>query len=188
MLKKMEAIRRLTTDYNNKFSMSKDGNSWNKLCSSLDVVEDTELAIKSYISHKEPKDEGLKYLHLYGLLQALYVQQIALNGICESFGLSCILNEFCLKQIRSERNDSIGHPTNRSTGVYHYIVRVSIRKKGYDLLSFDRNNKMIHRSISVFKLITDQRKIVKSILFKVQKKLIEDLKKADKNGIKFSSI
>lgn len=179
MFKKTEAIRRLTTDYNNKFSISKDANLWNKLCSSLDVVEDTELAIKSYLSHKAPKDEGLKYLRLYGLLQSLYVQQIALNGICESFGLPCILNEPFLKQIRTERNDSIGHPTNRSTGVYHYIVRVSITKSGYEVLSFDRNNKMTHRDISVIKMITEQRKKVKSILHSVKKKLIKDLKKAN---------
>ncbi len=176
----MEAIRRLTTDYNNKFSTSKDGNLWNKLCSSLDVVEDTELAIKSYLSRKEPKDEGLKYLDLYGLLQVLYVQQIALNGICESFGLPSILNEPCLKNVRSDRNDSIGHPTNRSTGLYHYIVRISITKSGYDLLSFDKNNKMNHRNISVLKLITDQRKMAGGILLNIEKKLIKDLKKTDK--------
>lgn len=175
----MEAIRRLTTDYDNKYSMSKSGNLWNKLCSSMDVAEDTELAIKSYLGRKEPKDEGLKYLHLYGLLQSLYVQQIALNGICESFGLPCILNEPCLKQIRNERNDSIGHPTNRSSGVYHYIVRVSIAKSGYDRLSFDKNNKMTHRNISVIKLITGQRKMATSILRRVEKKLIKDLKKVN---------
>ena len=180
MLKKMEAIRRLTTDYNNKYSMSKNGNLWNKLCSSMDVVEDTELAIKAYLGRKEPKDEGLKYLYLYGLLQSLYVQQIALNGMCESFGLPGILNEPRLKQIRNERNDSIGHPTNRSTGVYHYLVRVSIAKNGYDLLSFDKNNKMSHRNISVLKLVTDQRKMAKSILLRVEKKVIKDLGKANK--------
>ena len=145
----------------------------------MDVVEDAELAIKSYLDHKEPIDEGLRYLHLYGLLQSLYIQQIALNGICESFDLPCILNEHCLKQIRNERNDSIGHPTNRSTGAYHYIVRVSIAKSGYDRLSFDKNNKMAHRNISVIKLITDQRKMAKSILCRVEKKMIKDLKKAN---------
>jgi len=146
----------------------------------MDVVEDTESAIKSYLKRKELKDEGLKYLYLYGLLQALYAQQIALNGICESFGLPCILNEPGLKQIRTDRNDSIGHPTDRHTGTYHYIVRVSIAKNGYELLSFDKQNKMTHRNISVLKLIVGQRKAVKNTLLRVEKKLNENLEKANK--------
>ena len=51
----------------------------NKLCSALDIIEDTTLAIKSFQSCEwTTKAIGMKYLLIYGLLQALFVQQDAL--------------------------------------------------------------------------------------------------------------
>jgi len=40
---------------------------WFQLCSSLDTIEDTELAIDSYLSSEFEKD-GELYLAIYGLL------------------------------------------------------------------------------------------------------------------------
>ncbi|NKC12655.1 MAG: hypothetical protein GKR94_10770 [Gammaproteobacteria bacterium] len=44
---------------------------WNVLCSALDVIGDTELALDAYLGHSPIQDIGLQYLHVYGALQLL---------------------------------------------------------------------------------------------------------------------
>ena len=58
--------------------------SWNKLCASMDTIEDSELAIDNYI--KLPSFDGFTggYLFIYGLLQALYLQQDAVNHLSQA--------------------------------------------------------------------------------------------------------
>ncbi|UTC73258.1 hypothetical protein E4O02_04095 [Treponema sp. OMZ 791] len=65
----------------------KDYNLWNQICSSLYVINDTILAIKSYLSKKYPKDIGRKYLYTYGILQALFTQQDAVINLTECFNV-----------------------------------------------------------------------------------------------------
>lgn len=48
--------------------------SWNQLCSSLDIVEDTELAIEDYLDVKEVKTDGLKYLFVFGIMQVRHLK------------------------------------------------------------------------------------------------------------------
>jgi hypothetical protein len=57
----------------------KDSTAWNMLCSCLDVIGDTELAIQAYKDFKNLKKDGFKYLTVYGILQTLFLQQDAIN-------------------------------------------------------------------------------------------------------------
>ena len=43
-------------------SLIKRGADWNKLCSSLDVIGDTELGLTAYLTHPPIDDAGLCYL------------------------------------------------------------------------------------------------------------------------------
>src|SRR5271154_6280851 len=56
---------------------------WLKLCSSLDVIGDCEMAMDAYCSKSMPSDPGVLYLATYGVLQALVVQQDAVRHLCE---------------------------------------------------------------------------------------------------------
>ncbi|MGH9663197.1 MAG: hypothetical protein ACRD9L_02090, partial [Bryobacteraceae bacterium] len=57
-----------------------DKPAFNVLASAMDVISDTEWAITSY-EHGEYADRGMLYLVLYGLLQAMYVQQDGLEHL-----------------------------------------------------------------------------------------------------------
>jgi hypothetical protein len=49
---------------------------WNRLTSSLDVIGDTEMAFDAYLEHlHDPAESGDLYILLYGVLQALFIQQ-----------------------------------------------------------------------------------------------------------------
>jgi len=107
--------------------------SWNMLCSCLDVIEDTQEAIASY-HLASPDDVGLKYLQLYGILQALFVQQDAVQNLAKALELPYSRNAL-LRRIRDVRNDSVGHPTDRGGHAYNFVVRAALSTEGFDLIT-----------------------------------------------------
>jgi hypothetical protein len=59
----------------------RDKPNWNMLASAFDTASDTEMAIQTYETLDASPDLGVRYLHIYGLLQALYVQQDAIECV-----------------------------------------------------------------------------------------------------------
>ena len=159
-----------------------------QLSSSMDVIEDTELAIRAYSEKAFEHDnrKGEVYLAIYGLLQAIYVQQDAIMNLSESLGIPEKINSYKrLAEIRSIRNDSIGHPTKRGfenksnkderkKASYHFITRISLSKNGFDLLSHSSEGGFKNRYISTEELIADQRRYISEILEKMVKKLQQE--------------
>lgn len=172
MYKYLQEIRGFITKPIKQFNLLKNHKLWNQLCSSLDVIEDSDLALSAYIDSKFEEDDGEKYLRLYGLLQALFLQQGAVKNLSESLELPNDLSTYSkLKEIRDIRNDSVGHPTKRGRNdkSYHYISRISITKSKFQLISYYENSKTIFRDILVIDLIKEQRKYLSKILKKIIK-------------------
>lgn len=112
--------------------------SWSQICSSLDTLGDTGLALKSYLKSDFPTEPGLSYIYTYGLLQALFIQQDAMNHLSEAFEVTYELSDE-LKSIRAVRNASIGHPTKnrvKKTTYFNHISRISMCKSGFTLARF----------------------------------------------------
>ena len=112
--------------------------NWSQICSSLDTLGDTGLALQSYFKSEYPTTAGLSYIYTYGLLQALFIQQDAMNHLSEAFDVSYELSEE-LKGIRAVRNASIGHPTKnrvKKTTYFNHISRISMNKGGFNLVRF----------------------------------------------------
>src|SRR4030042_5169607 len=88
---------------------------WNQLCSSVDVVQDTDIAMEAYLQNAFPQDEGEKYIRVYGILQVLVVQQDAARHLIASLGLPALIHAPLgeIKDIREIRIESIGHPTEK---------------------------------------------------------------------------
>ena len=116
----------------------KNLDNWSQIWSSLDTLGDTGIALKSYFEAEYPAETGLSYIYTYGLLQALFIQQDAMNHLSEAFDVPYELSEE-LKGIRAVRNASIGHPTkNRVKKVtyFNHISRISMGKGGFTLARF----------------------------------------------------
>jgi hypothetical protein len=143
---------------------------WHQLCSCLDAIEDTELAIASYSTGEFTASDGALYLAVYGLLQALFLQQDAVFNMCESLEIPNQLDEYPrLRQIREIRNESIGHPTkkDRPRGQrtsYHSISRITLDTEGFELLSTYGDGASNIKQVSIPDLIEDQRNYVSEIL------------------------
>jgi len=164
-----------TTRYQN--NLLKDSDNWNQICSSLDTIGDTLYSQEDYLNSEYPSSVGLKYIFTYGLLQAIFIQQDSMRNLSEAFDIQFKLTDR-LKEIRSLRNASIGHPTkNRAKGstYYNYISRISLSKSGFTLMrSFDQGrNEFI--DIKIFPILNDQLKDIESSY----SLLAEKLKKAD---------
>ena len=135
-----EEIRKICNHPWKKQILFQDRVEWDKLWTSLDVIEDSQLAIDDYKDLPDFNAYEKGYLYVYGVLQALFLQQDALANL--NFALLKEKINFEkdypeLYTIRESRNNSIGHPTNRSNGKsFHYLGRSSIRKKGFTMLSY----------------------------------------------------
>lgn len=159
-----ESVRKYinTTRYQN--DLIKNSDNWNQICCSLDTIGDTLYSQQDYLNSDYPERVGLKYIFTYGLLQALFIQQDAMVHLSEAFDIQFELTDR-LKEIRSLRNASIGHPTkNRTKGstYYNYISRMTLGKSGFTLMrSFDqRNNEFI--DIEIYPIIHDQLKDIEA--------------------------
>lgn len=140
---------------------------WNKLCSSLNVVADTELAIESYLKTIQPKSDGETYLVIYGILQVLFVQQDAVQHIAESLAIQYTPHPL-LAEIREIRHDSIGHPTKRGSGKgskFNVISRPTMSRTGFQLMTTyaDRGQPKF-TDINIPKLIQTQRDKLSQLL------------------------
>lgn len=82
--------------------------SWSKLWTSFDNIHDTQQAIERY------KQGGTGKLGIYGLLQAMSVQQDAIKHLEQSVGLTAtkLIDMPELRQLRDVRDETTGHPTN----------------------------------------------------------------------------
>lgn len=173
-----ESVRKYinTTRYQN--DLLRDSDNWNQICSSLDTIGDTLYSQQDYFKEEYPTSVGLKYIFTYGLLQSLFIQQDAMRHLSEAFRIQFELTDR-LKEIRSLRNASIGHPTkNKSKGstYYNYISRISLSKKGFTLMrSYDQgNNEFV--DIDIYSLVHDQLEDIEASY----KLLDEKLKEADR--------
>jgi hypothetical protein len=133
-------IRDRINDARRKTALLRDRAKWAMLCSSLDVIGDTELATASYLSRGALADEGLRdtgnlYVILYGMLQVLYVQQDALKHLHEALGLTYVRDSE-LSRIRRIRNDAIGHPTHGNYGQsFHFLARITLSPGGCQMIT-----------------------------------------------------
>lgn len=131
---------------------------WNKICSSLDVISDTVMAIQSYCSGSYPDDTGLQYIYTYGLLQSLFVQQDAVRSLTEAFGQKYQRSEE-LQQIRNIRNSAIGHPTCepvKKNVYYTYLSRDTLSKSGFSYMRSSAKGEDVFHDVDVEEMLESQ--------------------------------
>lgn len=170
-------IREFINETRRQHVLLKNKDLWSQLCSCLDVIEDSQLAIDAYSAVEVGKSDGANYLTLYGLLQALFLQQDAAINLCESLKIQQTIDNYPrLKEIREIRNDSIGHPTKRNrrkdkSTSYHFISRPSLCSNSFALLSCYSNGKNEFKDITISNLIADQKEHISKILKQIITKL-----------------
>jgi hypothetical protein len=169
-----QQIRGFINDRRVQHALLQDHAAWNLLCCCLDTIGDTELAIDAYNMSSNSRSEGECYLVVYGVLQALFIQQDAVENLCQALRLAYAPDPL-LKNIREIRNDSAGHPTKRGSGkgrAYNFISRPSLTTVSFDLItSYPEKSSPMFRKVSIPSLISSQRSILQTVLTEVVEKL-----------------
>ena len=149
---------------------------WNKLCSALDIVGDTELAFDSYLKQSHIEDAGLCYLQVYGALQLLQTQQDAVAHICSALGIKA-RNSPKLPHIREIRSNSVAHPAAQKedkTTKSNFIVRTSLTQHGFTLMTVYSDETPYSQShVSIPSLVAEQREALRGVLEEVLAKMDE---------------
>jgi hypothetical protein len=153
---------------------------WHQTWAAMDIIDDVDSAFDAYIDNDFPTDIAERYLRIYGVMQALFLQQDALSDLIQAIHPTRpIVPNDVLKDIREARNISVGHPTRlkrKGSLSTHGIVQNSMRKDGFDLLSYPSQAGKIFQAIPVLALIAQQRAETTRILSEV----VEDLREQER--------
>ena len=177
-------IRDLLTNESRHSAALTNQANWYKIVACLDTIGDTEEALEAFLRTEDRASFGEWYLATYGVMQALFLEQAAVEHLAEAFGLAYNPDE-ALRDIRELRNDSIGHPTRRGPPPgksFSAIARVSVSRTGFRMLTTDGGTAMnTYRQVNVPDLISQQR----AILARALGVFLTELKAQD--GIKHES-
>ena len=156
---------------------------WPQLISALDTIEDAQCAIDYYVDSAIP-DFDEAYLFIYGLFQALYIQQDAAGALYhiastqssfEKMQGSIIEEYGALMKIRHIRDDMIGHPTNRGSKAwgkkYIQIVRATISKNSLSYIVKGERIPSSFETIDIIQSIYEQEACIWGILEKTEQLL-----------------
>lgn len=183
-------IRNYTQDPRHLPRLLADQFVWNQLCTALDIIGDAESALTAYTDNDFPTQTGEKYLRIYGAMQGLFLQQDALRDLIKAIHPTkeIPVNDV-LRDIREARNASVGHPTRlgwKPPFSTHGIVQHSMRKEGFELVSYPKKNDETFEHVPVQELIEKQRAEAARILSEVVEELRqqEEVHRAQFRGIK----
>jgi hypothetical protein len=150
---------------------STDVKVFHVVCSALDVIGDTTMAIDAYRGLEESEYYSVSYLRLYGLLQALFIQQDAAEHIIDSLKINCAASRDDLLYVREIRNQAIAHPTKREARPKksipqssHAIARNSLRHGSFTLMSYTEDDQCQFTHVNVGTLIAKQEAGIAAIL------------------------
>lgn len=188
--KKLRIIRDLTNSSILSKIIFENNKAQSQIYSSLDYLEDTALALSSYIYNSQISSVAIDtadskpnvYIIIYGVLQSLAIQQDSTNHILE------VLKEDTKKyfskeliRIKDIRNYSIGHPTKKNLKnkqhSFSYLVRHSATNYSFEILKYTENEtRPSNEHINLLELIEIQYKE----LLKIFNNIIMVLKKKEK--------
>lgn len=149
--------------------LRRDIAKWNQFRSSLDAIRQTHRAIEAYNHSNGNLNEDQRFLAIYGLLQALVVQQDAMCHLAEALGTTPVhmARHKRLEEIRNIRNWTVGHPTKidrYETRSHHAIQRPQLGRGGFSLYSAFDDGREQYTYVPMLQLARLQRRIVSRLL------------------------
>ena len=188
-------------DIRETLRLSKD-EDWAFLCISMDIVGDACTAINSFLKFglngpTKYDDVGEKYLRLYGILSATYIQQEALLKLYQLMNVPPSLNRgkelVDSLLVRSLRHKLCSHSTNyfdkESDSIQAYVpIRFGLDNFN---CTFAKNGRGNHKSVDLKEAVDEHLNVMIELLDKIMEKAIKTLFKgqeSSKSYINFSEM
>lgn len=133
--------------------------NWSRTCSALDQIDDILLAITAFVDDPSTgAGSGVRYLHLYGLLQGLSAQQDAVDILGMAFNRRPPPDKR-FDQVRSIRNRCVGHACDHDDHsgkkATTELTRAELEKWRFSYLSFSEDGEMSSASVDLQALLSD---------------------------------
>jgi hypothetical protein len=188
-------------DIRETLRLSKDGD-WAFLCISMDILEDACTAINSFLKFglngpTKYDDVGEKYLRLYGILSATYIQQEALVKVYQLMNVGPSLKEgkelVDSLLIRSLRHKLSSHSTNyhdKETDSIQAYVPIRCDLDNFNC-TYGKNGRGNHNSVDLKAAVDEHLNMMIELLDKIMEKAIKTLFKgqeSSKSCIEFSKV
>ena len=146
----------------------------------MDVIGDTQEALSAYpefVAGLGKVPSGILYLHVYGVLQALVLQQDAVENLSEALAVPTRRADWPeLSWIRDIRISSAGHTTKDKRGEktrYHFITRWSLSHGGFELMSQTGDGESETKFVVIGDLLSTQEASLSQLLAEVKATLLE---------------
>ncbi len=164
--------------YHNFYNIP-DELKYNQTFTSIDLIEDSQIAIEEFENAKSIGKHGRSTLLIYGLLQSLFLQQDGLYNLYK-----CVVNDK-IKQtdffdtfsfdrgIREVRNDIAGHPTNRKNTEFYFIAKGPISKYRFTYAGYTPNFRVVEVDLKSF--IFNQFEFANRVLITVQNDILRKI-------------
>lgn len=125
----MEKLREISNAPIFIYNLKRHGFLWDMVCASMDMIGDSQLAIDAFGG--STTDDGQAYLEIYGLFQAMFLQQDALVNLTAGLKLGNlrVFDDPDMGRVRELRNKYFGHPTKRDRPgptTYHGLTRMTV--------------------------------------------------------------
>jgi hypothetical protein len=179
--------------YHNFYNIPNELN-YNQTFTSIDLIEDSQIAIDEFDNAESIGTDGRSTLLIYGLLQSFFLQQDGLYHLykCVTDNKIKQLYFFDLfsfdKEIREVRNDIAGHPTNRKNTEFYFIAKGSTTKDRFTYAGYTPEFRKVEVDLKSF--IFKQNNFVKNVLIFVQNEVDKkiEMKKNDHKDLKISDM
>lgn len=152
---------------------------YNQTFTSIDLIEDSQIAIDEFESAESLGKQGRSTLLIYGLLQSLFLQQDGLYHLykCvvdENLKQTDFFDTFSFdKDIREVRNDIAGHPTNRKNTEFYFIAKGPISKDRFTYAGYTPTFRMVKVDLKTFK--TKQLEFTRNVLQTVHENIFKKI-------------
>lgn len=168
--------------------------NYNQTFTSIDLVEDSQIAIEEFENIDIDGIQGRSTLLIYGLLQSFFLQHDGLFYLYK-----CIVNRnikrddfFNLfsfdKNIREVRNDIAGHPTNRHSSEFYFIAKGTTTKYEFTYAGYTPEFRTVDVDLKIF--IQKQFDFAEKVLLFIQNDIKQkiEMKKEEHKNIKLSEM
>lgn len=167
---------------------------YNQTFTSIDLIEDSQIAIDEYENAKSNGKEGRSTLLLYGLLQSFFLQQDGLYHLYKSVVNDKIKQKELFDlfsfdtEIRDVRNDIAGHPSNRKNTEFYFIAKGTTSKYRFTYAGYTPNFRKVEVDLKDF--IFKQFDFTKMVLLSVQNDIKNkiEMKKGEHKKLQLSDM
>ena len=181
----VELCKKLNKDihddlYHNFYNIPNEAR-YNQTFTSIDLIEDCQVAIEEFNSIEIKGIEGRSTLFIYGVLQALFCQQDGLHHLFKcvvdpNIKLNKLFDLFNFnKAIREVRNDIAGHPTNRNSSEYYFIAKGATSKYNFTYAGYTTQFRKVVVDLKSF--LTQQEDFASKVLLEVEKTIAMKIEK-----------